>query len=270
MFRSPQALAELYPSLLRHGMTTFGSVDVMRFLGRRAFAADGGVPRRFSGEVVSDLRQRPDGVRIKHRLNANSIKMYDKQGSVLRIETTINDARDLRVHRASETDPHGPKSLRVLRKGVVDLPRRAEISQASNRRYLEALAAVESDAPLAKPLDAVAQPVTTAGHRSRGLHPLVGDDAHLAEILLRGEFAINGFRNRDVRPLLFGHTTDAAQARRQSGKVGRLLRLFRDHGLIHRVQGTHRYQLTAEGRRTLPAFLAARQAKITKLQQLAA
>jgi hypothetical protein len=83
-------------------------------------------------------------MRVKHRLNANSIKMYDKQGSVLRIETTINDARDLRVYRASETDPHGPKTLRILRKGVVDLPRRADISQAANERYLESLAAVET------------------------------------------------------------------------------------------------------------------------------
>jgi hypothetical protein len=51
----------------------------------------------FKGEVVSDLKGRPEGIRIKHRLNFNSIKMYDKQGSVLRVETTINDARDLKV-----------------------------------------------------------------------------------------------------------------------------------------------------------------------------
>jgi hypothetical protein len=270
MFRSPAALRALYPSLIRYAMTTFGSRDVMRFLGRRRFPQDEGVGARFQGEVVSDLRQRPEGMRVKHRLNANSIKMYDKQGSVLRIETTINDARDLRVHRASETDPAGPKRLRPLRKGVVDLPRRAAVSQSANQRYLESLAAVETPLPLGTALDRLSQAVTAHGHRCRGLHPLVGDDARLAEHLLRGEFAINGFRNRDIRALLFGQTNDAKEGRRQSGKVGRLLRLFRDHGLIYRVKGTHRYQVSADGRRTLPAFLAARNANATKLQELAA
>ena len=90
MFRSPE-VAELYPHLLRHAMTTFGSFDVMRFLGRQGLPRVPGVHPTFQGEVVSDLKRRPEGVRIKHRVNSNSIKMYDKQGSVLRIETTIND-----------------------------------------------------------------------------------------------------------------------------------------------------------------------------------
>lgn len=270
MFRSPAALEELYPSLIRHAMTTFGSSDVMRFLGRTAFRRDGTAPGSFQGEVVSDLRRRPEGVRVKHRMNANSLKMYDKQGSVLRIETTINDARDLRVHRASETDPDGPKSLRRLRKGVVDLPRRAKISQAANERYLTALAAVDAATPLGKAVDALAKPTTCRGHRCRGLHPLVGDDARLAELLLQGQFAINGFRNRDIRALMFGATDDVAEKRRQSARVGRLLRLFRDHGLIYRVKGTHRYQVSAEGRGILPAFPAARNASTAKLQQIAA
>jgi hypothetical protein len=266
LFRSPQALASLYPSLIRHAMTTFGSRDVMRFLGRVQLPQRGGVYARFQGEVVTDLQQRPEGLRIKHRLNANSIKMYDKQGSVLRIETTINDPSDMRVHRASETDPTGPKKLRRLRKGVVELPRRAEVSQAANRRYLQALAAVDTPTPLGPVLERLAEPVRQNGHRSRGLHPLSGLDARVTEALLRGEFSINGFRNRDLRALLFGPSTDAAEARRQSGQVSRLLRLFRDHGLISRVKGTHRYQLTKQGRRVLPATLAARQANTTKLQ----
>ena len=269
MFRSPEALAELYPSLIRHAMTTFGSSDVMRFLGRQGLPRVAGVHPTFQGEVVSDLKRRPEGVRIKHRVNANSIKMYDKQGSVLRIETTINDVRDMRVHRASEADPSGPKKTRRLRKGVVDLPRRAAISQSSNRRYLDSLAGVETPTPLGKAIDRLARPVVHHGHRSRGLHPLVGDDSRVAEQLLRGEFAINGFRNRDICNLLYPPTDDQAEVRRQSGRVGRLLRMFRDHGLIYRVKGTHRYQVSAEGRRTLPAFLAARNADSAKLLQLA-
>jgi len=270
MFRSPAALQDRYPSLLRHAITTFSSREVMRFLGRTRLPADGGVDVRFNGQVVSDLRQRPEGIRVKHRMNQNSLKMYDKQGSVLRIETTINDAHDLSVYRASESDPDGEKKWQRLRKGVVDLPRRAEISQAANSRYLTALAEADTATPLGRLADAVRTRVVTAGRRFRGLNPLSGPDAKLAEILLRGEFTLNGFRNRDVRALLHPHTTSATERRRQAGQVSRMLRLFREHGMIRKVKGTHRYQLTAAGRRTLPAFLAARNASTEQLNKLAA
>lgn len=268
MFRSPSDLAALYPTLIRHGISTFSSPDVMRFLGRRNFGENGGVPQRFEGEIVSDIKHRPEGVRIKHRMNGNSIKMYDKQHSVLRVETTINSTRDFRVHRASETDPHGPKKLRTLRKGVVDLPCRANISQAANQRYLESLAAVDAPIPLSQTIERLAQPVKRDDGRARGLHPLTGMDATLVEHMLRGEFAINGFRNRDLRALLFSNGTKQENLRR-SAQVGRLLRIFRLHGLIRRVKGTHRYHLTAVGRRILPTLHTVRFTNIEKLRQLA-
>jgi hypothetical protein len=270
LFRSSRQLAELYPSLIRHAMTTFSSCDVLRFLGRSRSPMTKGVHPSFQGEVVSDVKTRPEGVRIKHRANANSIKMYDKQGSVLRIETTINDALDMKVFRAGESDPSGPKSWRRLRKGVVDLPRRTQISQGANTRYLAALAAVDAQTPLGKVADAVSTAVTRDGHRARGLNPLTGEDSQVAAILLRGEFSISGFRNRDVRQLLYPGTKTAIDRRRLSGKITRLLRLFRAHGLIQKLPGTHRYKLTAAGHRTLPAFIVARNASTEKLNQLAA
>lgn len=270
MFRSPAALSKLYPHLIQHAMTTFSSREVMRFLGRTRMPAAGGVDVRFNGQVVSDLRQRPEGLRIKHRMNQNSIKMYDKQGSVLRIETTINDAHDLSVYRATESDPDGPKKWQRLRKGVVDLPRRATISRAANTRYLDALSEADAATPLGRIADAVRRPVLREGRRYRGLNPLAGPDAQLAEILLRGEFTLNGLRNRNIRELLYPATNSPADRQRQSGRISRLLRLFREHGLILKLKGTHRYQLTAKGRRTLPAFIAARNASTQQLNQLAA
>ncbi len=127
MFRSSGQLAELYPSLLRHSMTTFGSQQVLRFLGKNRISHDG-VPARFNCEVATRLTTRPEGVCVKHHLNRNSIKMYDKQGTVLRIETTINDVRDFRVFRTAEGEASdATKRQRQLRKGVVDLPRRCEV-----------------------------------------------------------------------------------------------------------------------------------------------
>jgi hypothetical protein len=270
MFRSPAALAEHYPTLIGHAMRTFGSREVMRFLGRTRLPARGGVDVRFNGQVTSDLAQHPDGLRIKHRLNHNSIKMYDKQGSVLRVETTINDARDLSVYRTTESDPQGDKKWQRLRKGVVDLPRRAEISQSANARYLTALAEADAGTPLGKAADAIRRPVIRPTRRFRGLNPLSGPDAELAAILLRGEFTISGLRNRDIRRLIYPKTRSAEDRRRQSAQISRLLRLFQEHGLIYKIKGTHRYQLTARGRRTLPAFSAARNASTEQLNKLAA
>ncbi len=197
-------------------------------------------------------------MRIKHRLNHNWIKVYDKQGSVLRVETVINDPRDMRVYRTKEGDDSGKKSWQPLRKGVADIHRWVEISQAANTRYIEALATVDDSRCLAELTQAVCQPVTWAGKTARALNPLAAEDARLLEAVNRGEFAINGFRNRDLRGLLFPkQPTDEAEQRRQSAAVTRKLRLLRAHGLIHKVPKTHRYQLSPHGRDVINALLAA-------------
>ena len=102
VFRRAATLRRLYPRLVHHGLTALGSTDVLRFLGRR-IPASGEVPKHFQGEVLSELKQREEGVRIKHTVNGNSVKLYDKAftavGSVLRAEATLQNTADLRVYR---------------------------------------------------------------------------------------------------------------------------------------------------------------------------
>jgi len=265
LLASPQALAGLYPRLLRHGLDVLSCVDVLRFLGRKPTAA-GQAPGAFTGKVATDLKERPEGRRLKHRLNGNSIKMYDKQGVVLRVETTINDPRDMKVYRTVEGDPEGKPAWRRLRKGVADLHRRAEVSQAANDRYLAAMATVAEPTPLGTLVRSICQPAQWQGRRVRALNPLAADDALLLQTVARGEFALQGFRNRDLRTHLFGTAAVAdAEVRRQSAAVSRKLRLLRAHGLIQKVAATHRYQLTEQGRKIIAAVLAARQADVGKL-----
>ena len=271
LFRSPAALAAVYPNLLRHATTTFGSRDVLRFPGPAPV-----VHRNTTREIISSTLTRPEGTRVKHAINRNSIKMYDKQQSVLRVETTINDPRDMKVYRPKEGDPAGPKSWQRLRKGVADLHRRAEISQKSNERHLEALAAVDHDQPLGEVVRPVCQPTEFQGRRVRALQPLAPDDNALLATVIRGEFALNGFRNRDLRPLLFGTAPSAqdpewsaAETKRQSSKITRLIRLLRAHGLIQKVPKTHRYTLNANGRQTITALQTAQRASPQQLNKLA-
>jgi hypothetical protein len=265
VFRSPEALAALYPRLVHHAITTFSSRDVLRFLQQKV-PAQGGVNGNFAGEVLSDLKRRPEGVRIKHRCGANSLKLYDKQGQVLRVETTIHDAAGLKAYRPVASDPEGEKRWQPLRKGVADLYRRCELSQAANEGYLEALGAVESPTPLEELSAPLCRRVVKGGRRFRGLNPLSTEDARVLEAVQRGEHLISGFRNRDLRQILYGAACADEQAhRRQSNRVGRLLALLRAHGLIKKVPKTHRYQVTASGQMKIAAITAARKATVEKL-----
>jgi hypothetical protein len=201
MFRSAEALAALYPRLLRHGIFVLGSADVLRYLGHK-LTCRGGIPGNFQAEVLSDLKKRPEGLRLKHRLGKNWIKRYDKQGSVLRIETVIHDAHDLKAYRPKEGDEGGPKAWRYLRKGVADLHRRALVSQKANDRYADSLAAVADSKPLRDVTEPLCERVAWHGRWARGLNPLAAADAALLGAVSRGEFLLNGLCNRDLRALL--------------------------------------------------------------------
>jgi hypothetical protein len=168
MFHSRAALQEVYPRLLRYAITTFSNVDVLRFFGQPV-PASGKVPHRCRHEVSSNIKERLEGIRIKHWLNGNSLKLYDKV-SVLRAETLIRDPGDFKAYRPAEGDPEGPKDWRPLRKGIADLHRRAEVSQAANERYLEALTAIQDATPLRQLAEPLCRPVSEPA-RTRGPAP---------------------------------------------------------------------------------------------------
>jgi hypothetical protein len=265
MFHDQRELSRLYPQMIRHGMESLGSRDVLKFLGRRVPAV--GLSPRLAAEVVSDLKERPEGIRIKHRVNKNSVKMYNKQGSVLRVETTLNNMRDLKSLR---TKADGRVVWEQMRMGVGDIARRAEVSQGVNERYLEAMAVVEDTTPLKELTEGLARPVVREGRRARGLNLLGAEDARWLAIVGDGKYVLHGFRNRDLQAAWFGGpAADAAETRRRSGQMSRRLWLLRAHGLIKKVGATYRYQVTAKGRQVIAALLAARAADIMKLTRAA-
>lgn len=271
VFQHAADLERLYPRLLHHAITCLGSVDVMRYLGKRV-RLDGRVQNKFVGEIVTTLKERREGIRIKHNVNGNSVKMYDKAfteyGNVLRVETTIHNCSDLRVYRPAERDTNGPKSWRRMRKGVADLHRRADLSRKACQRYLDAFSTVDDDTTLE---ELIARKHTMwHGQRVRALRPFDQDQPLLAA-LVRGEFAITGLRNRDFQRLLFSNPPNSPkEARRRSAWVSRQLRLLRAHGLITKINGTHRYLPTILGRKLGTAVLAALHATISKLSPIAA
>lgn len=264
MFQKATDLAAIYPAMVLHGMRTFSSGDVLRFLG-------GKVHGNFKGEITSDFKDRPEGVRIKHRVKDNSIKAYDKAGNVLRVETTMNDPRDFKVLRTKQGDPHGKAQWRPLRRGVADIYRRAQVGQASNQRYLDALTATDTSTPLGELIRDICKPTAYRSKRVRALRPWAEPDLALLQAINRGEFSVNGLRNRDLQSLLFHHVPDNTdEKRRRSAHVSRLLRMLRAHHLIQKVPHTHRYVPTSLGREIISAVLAAHRITLQQLNTLAA
>jgi hypothetical protein len=267
LFRDEAALARLYPQLLHFGMTHFGSREIMRFLGKRVPSE--GCPANFHGEAQSSLRARPEGVRIKHFVAGNSVKMYDKEGCILRVETTINRPREFRVLRESANRPTDPPKLRPMRKGLADLQRRAAVSQAANERCLEAYAAVPLPRRTGEVADTIFRAVEEDGRRYRALQPWSPKDGPLLDLLNDGAWLLNGLRNCDLRARLFPGEHTPEEDRRLAARVSRLLRLVRAHQLIEKMPKSHRYQLTTRGREIITALQTARRTNLDALLKAA-
>ncbi len=174
MFRTPSDLNELYPKLLSHSMQYFGAKKVMSFLGKKLVG-------QFRGEVVSDMtdrcKRRLPGIRIKHRAKMNWIKMYDKAGSVLRVETVINEPEAFRVRRKVKRRGRQVTEWVPMRKGVANLFRYRDVSLASDSRFLNALAVVDDPTSAIQGLNVLTQPKRTrSGHSVKAFNPLSDED----------------------------------------------------------------------------------------------
>lgn len=266
-FKDPEKLNSLYDEMLFHAINDFKSPNVMRFLGNRV-NKDGSIPKNFNADVISSLQERHEGARVKHYLNKNSVKMYNKSGNVLRVEATINQPTNgMKVLRAEKGNEK--TDYRKLRKGLVDLKARGKISQAINGRYVNAFADLKSDVQADKILQEVHQRVEVDGKCFRALD-VFGKDMELLQAMGRGEFRIEGFRNRDLRDQLFSFTEDKQEEKKQSAKVSRFLRIMRAHGIIKKFPKSHRYQLTAKGQKLLGMINGISRHTVESLTKMAA
>ncbi len=253
LFHSRDDLAALYPRLLDHALLCFSAQDILGFLGRRLHP-------RFDGEVLTDCKKdRWPGARIKHRVKNNWLKMYDKFGQILRIETVINQPREFRVRR--QRLRHGQPAMLwcPMNKGVANFYHYEAIARAANDRYLNALAVVQQPSTTEKQLDRVCQPVPFHGRHKRGLNPLRADEQRLFRAALAGENLLNGFRNRDLAARLFGpEPKDLRAKRRRTARVTRLIQLLRAHGLIAKIPHSHRYRVSDKGEAIMSAAVYVR------------
>lgn len=269
VFRDAERLRRLYPQLVHLGMTSFSSPDILRFLGKRV-SREGTALGRHEVPINSDLKVRPNGVRVKHRYGPNSLKLYgkayDELGAVLRPEFTLTRPEFLRTFRPKGDDPQSEMKWRTMRRGVADMQRRAEASQKILDRYCDALAAVDDSTTLQQLTATIERRVRFQGKPFRALHPFQPEDHALLQAINRGEFAIHGLRNRDLQALLYASPTqDPVEHRRRSAAISRKLRLLRAHALLRKLPHTHRYQVNKEARLLLNAILTAHGTTVQRL-----
>jgi hypothetical protein len=259
-FKSREDLCELYPQLLSHSTLCFGAKEVMNFLGRK-------LNGNFQGEVVSELSsfvcRRTGGSRIKHRVKENWLKMYDKAGLVLRVETVINNPEEFRVRKRVTRKGKRQMEWVDMRKGVAWLFRYREVSLKANSRYLDALAVVDDPTNAKRDLDRITtRKKDAAGRGCSGFNPLAHHDIELFQAVMDGEHCLRGFTNRDIRSKLQStqHLRPCGQdPKKASSKVSRIFRRFHSHGLIAKLPRTRRWRVTLYGRRVMGIALYLRE-----------
>jgi hypothetical protein len=249
LFADRPALAGLYPRLLEHACVNFSAQDILAFLGRRLHA-------NFDGEVLTDCKKdRQPGARIKHRVKNNWLKMYDKFGQILRLETVINQPREFKVRHRRVREGRLQMVWCPMNKGVSNFYRYHQLARAANDRYLAALAVVADPAPAYRQVERLSEPKTARGRSYAGFNPARRGDVRLFEAVLRGEHLLHGLRNGDIRRILHGESKAPTGRRRQSAAVGRLLKRLHVRGLLAKVSRTRRWRVTDTGQRLLGAVV---------------
>lgn len=259
LFADGDQLPAVYPALTRHARLHFSREDVLRFLGRRRQATS-------AAEVRTRFTQRMEGVRVKHWVQENSLKMYDQHGGGLRIETPINNPRRYHVCRTVTRQGRRPRAWFPMRTSVADRARRAEVSRAANARYRDARSVVGEPSPSHRLLDPVSVPVRRHGRHDRPLRPISPQDAPLLHAILRGEHATHGFRHADLRRRLDPDAeADPVTRRQAANRVRRLLRLLRAHRLVHKTSHTRYYRVSPWGHTVISTALTFRERDIARL-----
>ena len=256
-------------SLLRHAFMTGISPRVLRYM-NRPLRKDGKPRSNNSNEVLSRLLEFGEGMRVRHWVDENSVKLYNKL-NVLRTESTINKAGMFLVKRHTQRQrTTAPKRLLPLRQGVADIALRTQVSQQINDRFLDNLAATQCEKPVRDLLDEVVTPIKKNGRRVRSLEP-TGKDRALLQAVSDPVFCVNALSNKAIREMLRDKNGYAGRTTKQlSSKISRQLRLLRDHGIIRKLPNRRKYVLTKRGVELTTALNAILAASTVKLMDKAA
>lgn len=232
VFKRREDLQLIYGHLTRTAIHTVKPDNIATFLGRK-------LHENYEGEMGNRFNTRIEGTRIKHTMGPVSIKMYDKFGLILRIETTVNDLSFFKHYRLVEhRDGTESKKLAQMKKGIYSISPLQQLLLAANRRYIEFISAIDDTSAGIKKLDKISKTVVNSDRSYKGFNLFDDEDQLLLEAIASGEFAISGFQNKHLRHKLLGET---------SARISRTLKRLHVHGLIRKIGHTYKYYLTKFG-----------------------
>jgi predicted transcriptional regulator len=235
VFKTQEGLQTIYSELVATAIHTVKPENIATFLGHK-------LDSRYQGEMGNNYNVRIEGSRIKHTMGSVSIKMYDKFSKILRIETTSNDISFFKhfrevVHRDGTTS----HEMAPLKKNIYSLSFLTDNLKASNKRYLEFISAFDNKEIGRKRLENVTSSKSENNRNYKGFNFFDTFDLVVLLAILRGEFNINGFRNKNLQKLLGFN----------GGKISRLIKRLRVHGLIKKATDSYKYYLTKIGKETI-------------------
>ena len=236
VFKKQKDLQAIYSELVATAIHTVKPENIATFLGHK-------VDPRYQGAIGNNYNIRIEGSRIKHTMGKSSIKMYDKFSKILRIETTTNDVTFFKHYREVE-HRDGTKSMKYasLKKNIYSLALLSALFKSSNKRYLEFISAFDNKEVGRKRLEKLSVTKKKNNRNYKGFNLFSKEDLSLLLSILRGEFNLSGFRNKDLRKLM---------PELSSGKVSRLIKRLHVFGLIKKVANTYKYYLTKLGKEVL-------------------
>ncbi len=242
VFDSEESLAPIYREIVHTAVCEIKHGDVATYLGRSL--------KNSTLEAGASLNGRMEGTSVRHRLGPASIKMYDKKGKVLRVETVLNDVSFLKTYR-EVIHQDGSSSLKnaPVKKSIYSLGDLRRLMTRANQRYLTHIGGLEERSVETTVLEKLTSPVSDGNTKRTvsGMSFFSGDDKLLFHSLLDGEYRLNGITNRNLR--------NKQLAGWSSGKVSRALKRLRLHGLIKKVANTYKYHTTNLCERILAPLL---------------
>ena len=241
VFKDPAKVDQLFEELARQALLVIKAEDVARFLGKR-------LPLNHDTQVNSHLGRRYAGLRLKHSLGPAGVKLYNKPGGILRMEETTYDVSFFRHYRqVVHQDGTKTEGLAAMKKSIYSLHDLAELMQAGVKRYSQWLASlVEHSAGRSQVIKLGRAEHDAQGRSYRGFNPFLEEDAQVLETVLRGEYALGGLTARGLQKVLPGWSR---------GRIGRLFKRLRLHGLLKKIGHTYTYYVTKLGQRVLMAVL---------------
>jgi hypothetical protein len=244
LFKRQDDLKPVYDEIVRTAVHAVQPEHIATFLGRKLHGG-------YNDEIGNRFDTRIQGTCIKHRMGPVAVKMYDKFGLALRVETVANDVSFFKHHRRVEhRDGTWQTKDAPLKKSIYSMPLLVELMKASNRRYLDFIAAIDDPSGGMKDLNKISRSVKEQDRSYRGFNLFDEDDIELFRAIVRGEFNISGFSNKALRKVIKG---------KKGHQVSRLLKRLHKHGLVKKITHTYKYYLTALGRRVTAIALKLRE-----------